>query len=645
MNIRDIAAAANVSASTVSKVLNKKDHDISEATKQRVLSIIKEYNYNPYSKVKELNNSKSSIIALIVQASLISKDLISQIEQPLAKQGYSLLICTLETDSTSLSKHLNILRAKNVDGILLYVNDPSFIKSFESENTTTIPSIYIHYKEIPNHATIQCSPADTAFCATNLLIKHGHTQIGCILGADEPIEETLAKEGYLRALFEASIPRNEVLIFPTHASNTTGLRSNLERLINQEITAIYCQSSVLTALLYAYLQDAGLKIPNDISIICGETTTLTQNLNPTTTSIEIPLSKLGHLAASSIINKAENTSSKLERAEKIEPIIHKGDSLGLPSLHRTKIVAIGNISVDIMIPTEHIPIAGELLSTSNIINSPGGKGINQAIGASKLGGSVFILGRLGDDLEGHTVIDSLSNANVKTEGLIIDSASSTGKSFVIIPENDNSTVISYSGANALFNVKQLNRSAHIFTISDYCLLSTELPPEIIEKSIEFCINAKTKIILKPSTMGRISKKMLKNIDYLVPNRDELDQIIPGNESIEEKADKLYSICRTNIIITLGKDGCFLKNANYSLHFPAASFTPVDTTGAANCFISALAVSLGEGNSLIYAICFATYAAGLSIIQPGIQSSFPTRTQLDIYLDEINHMYSEIVSVK
>ena len=100
MNIRDIAAAANVSASTVSKVLNKKDHDISEATKQRVLSIIKEYNYNPYSKVKELNNSKSSIIALIVQASLISKDLISQIEQPLAKQGYSLLICTLETDST-----------------------------------------------------------------------------------------------------------------------------------------------------------------------------------------------------------------------------------------------------------------------------------------------------------------------------------------------------------------------------------------------------------------------------------------------------------------------------------------------------------------------------------------------------------------
>ena len=109
-------------------------------------------------------------------------------------------------------------------------------------------------------------------------------------------------------------------------------------------------------------------------------------------------------------------------------------------------------------------------------------------------------------------------------------------------------------------------------------------------------------------------------------------------TLQEKAERLYHICQNTLIVTMGARGCYLKNSEYSHFFPAAPFTPVDTTGAANCFISALAVSLGEGNDLPYSICFATYAAGLSVTQQGTQLSFPSRAQLDIYQDDIHAMY-------
>ena len=111
--------------------------------------------------------------------------------------------------------------------------------------------------------------------------------------------------------------------------------------------------------------------------------------------------------------------------------------------------------------------------------------------------------------------------------------------------------------------------------------------------------------------------------------------------LEEKAEQLFQKGCPNVIVTLGGNGCYLKNRQYSLHIPAANFNIVDTTGAANCFIAALAVSLSKGSPLLYAISYATYAAGISITLPGVQTSFPDRQQLEIYLDEIQDLYRSL----
>ncbi len=110
--------------------------------------------------------------------------------------------------------------------------------------------------------------------------------------------------------------------------------------------------------------------------------------------------------------------------------------------------------------------------------------------------------------------------------------------------------------------------------------------------------------------------------------------MPGDFSIEQKAEMLYQRGVKNVIVTLGSKGCYIRNEQYHLFFEAAPFEPQDTTGAADAFISAFAVALSEGKDMINAVVFATYAAGISIARLGAQPSMPDRTTIDLYQAEI-----------
>lgn len=637
MNIRDIAAAANVSVSTVSKVLNQKDRDISEATRERVLAVIKEYNYTPYSNIRETQAGKSFTVALVIHPSLIKRKLITTLEQHLAVSGYSLLLCTLDTSDFSMARQLNVLRSKRVEGIIFHAIDERYIEAFNKGNSSGIPTVFLNQEPVTNKISIRCDYSSIAYAAVKLLINHGHSRIGCVLDSASD-NSGAAKDGYLRALFENSLPRDDTLVISCK-SDAHNTHATYEQLFEQDITGLFCQNAVLAASAYTFLHEMNISIPDEVSIVCGETNELAQILYPPVTSVELPYDTLGRLATRTILDLIE-THAELPRSLTVEPVIHKGDSLALPGASRTKIAVIGNMNMDTIISTDKIPSPGELIISNNIFSTPGGKGINQAIGAGKLGGFVYAIGRLGDDSEGHIISDTLSSYNIKTEGIYIDNSTSTGKAFITVPDGSNSCVISYPGANAFFDVEQLNKCTHLLTNTDYCLISTELSPEVVAYAIKRCKKLNVKIFLKPATTSKIERTLLSKIDYLVPNETELEQLVPGPETIPEKAEELFKLCKNTIIVTMGAKGCYLKSSEYSHCFPAAPFSPVDTTGAANCFISALAVSLGEGNDLPYSICFAAYAAGLSVTQQGTQLSFPSRAQLDIYQDDIHAMYVE-----
>ena len=141
-----------------------------------------------------------------------------------------------------------------------------------------------------------------------------------------------------------------------------------------------------------------------------------------------------------------------------------------------------------------------------------------------------------------------------------------------------------------------------------------------------------------SATDKIKEELLKDIAYFVPNENELHRFVPGRMSLEEKAQFLFEKGIENVIVTLGEKGCYLKNQDYSMYFDGTGFEAVDTTGGADSFISALAVYLSEGRSLIHAIGFAVYASGISVTRYGVQPALPDRKAVEIYEDEIYSRY-------
>ena len=120
MNIKDIAKLAGVSTSTISKVLNNKDGDISDETRKKVLDIIKEYQYVPFSKVRQNLPLKSHLLGLLITETIDGiEQIIYGVEHQAAEEGYSIIVCNCENDVKKQEKHMSILLSKNVEGTLL----------------------------------------------------------------------------------------------------------------------------------------------------------------------------------------------------------------------------------------------------------------------------------------------------------------------------------------------------------------------------------------------------------------------------------------------------------------------------------------------------------------------------------------------
>ena len=179
----------------------------------------------------------------------------------------------------------------------------------------------------------------------------------------------------------------------------------------------------------------------------------------------------------------------------------------------------------------------------------------------------------------------------------------------------------------------------------YCLLTLEIAEEIVEYAIQRCRRKNVKVILKPASAEKMKESLFGMIDYFIPNEKEVARLIPGDMTVEQKAEILIGKGVKNVIITLGSDGCYLRNGQYRGYFPAADFHPLDTTGAADAFISAFAVALSEGDDILKAISFASYAAGISITRQGVQPAMVDRKGLAIYQEEIESMAEKMPEIE
>ncbi|MEY8266407.1 PfkB family carbohydrate kinase [Lachnospiraceae bacterium 64-25] len=630
MNIKDIAKLCGVSPSTVSKILHNKDSNISVETRKKVLEVIKEYQYVPYSKVINSAAPKTNMIGVLVSGDMYGgQEFLYAIEAAAAREGYSIILCNTQGEEDKLQKYCGVLENKGVDGIISVCQDVELLENGK------IPKVQILGKKKENSkndtADIYFEMQEAGYAAANYLLEKGHRKIACLLREDD-ID---IKAGCLLAYKERFISPDKEWIFL--GTDEDIMNIGIARCLGEEVTAVICADMEIGNILYEKLRERGDTIPNKISIISARDHKMAERICPPMTAVHIPTNEIGEAAVGALIEIMEGRKPAYECRKRFELKIKERGSVKKPANHDQgkKIVVVGSMNMDCIINVSHIPTGGETVRSGNIVSLPGGKGANQAVGAGRLEGLVYMIGRLGNDSDGKEIYNSLVNSGVHTDGVVFDENIPTGKAYINVPPDGESTIVIYGGANEKLDRSQVRQYAQLLDDAAYCLLTLEIAEETVEYTIQKCKKKNVEVILKPSSVEKMKESLFENIDYFIPNEKEIKQLIPGDTTIEEKADILLSKGVKNVIITLGHKGCYLKNAEYERYFPAADFYPLDTTGAADAFISAFAVALSEGHEILYAIGFASYAAGVSITRQGVQPAMADRKGLALYQEEIN----------
>lgn len=633
MTIKDIAALAGVSPATVSKVLNNKADSITEETRERVLRIVKEYNFKPFRKYIQNDSAFSGFVGLLLPGNANEySDFISGAHEEASAEGYSMILCSCQ-NKTDAEKHLNNLFSKGVDGIALYLDqEADFDTMLADAPEKLVHAAASNRQAVAGQCTVCCDFVAAAKLATEHLIQAGHQEIALIGWRSHFLTEDLIT-GYHEALYSHEIVMQDNAVCLCDSSDD--VMAYVRQFTYGNGTAFLCQDAQIAACVYRILSRYGLQIPGDYSVIgLSAYSTPLDVFEPDLTMVDIRLQDLGRSVMEALIAKIEGEAKTPDRMKQIPPQLRQGDSVAPPLRNNGKrIIVVGSMNMDVIIHMTHIPTSGESLQVQRILNLPGGKGANQGVGAAKLGGNVYAIGCLGSDQEGRLLYSSLMENGVSTTGVRIVHEKPTGKAYILVAENGESTIVRAHGANDELQPSVVEANAACFDGAQFCLISTEIPWETVRYTVDLCAERGIKTIVKPTVQRIIPPEILKKITFLIPNEKELEVQVEGDQAVEEKAASLFDAGAENIIVTLGEKGCYLHNTEMRRHFPAADFRAVDTTGAGDAFVSAFAVYMCEGHSITSSIKFATYAAGLSTTRDGVQPALADRMTVDICIKQ------------
>ncbi len=289
-----------------------------------------------------------------------------------------------------------------------------------------------------------------------------------------------------------------------------------------------------------------------------------------------------------------------------------------------KILVIGSANADLVIHSERMPQLGETLNGSNFQINAGGKGLNQAIAISKLGGNVSFLGAVGNDSNGKMLLDELHKNGVSFEGIKAE-ATPTGIAMITVVNGDNFIILN-SGANDMLTPEVIEQFSDMIKESDFCVMQLEIPMETVLKVCEIAKDGNTKLILNPAPFKELPEILFSHIDYLIPNEHEaygLTGISPDSEeTCKNTIHKLKQLGIKNVIITLGERGCAYTKGDDIFFCPAVKAKAVDTTSAGDCFIGALVSKLSVGENIEKAITFAAKASAIAVSREGASKSIP-----------------------
>lgn len=302
-----------------------------------------------------------------------------------------------------------------------------------------------------------------------------------------------------------------------------------------------------------------------------------------------------------------------------------------------KIVVIGSANTDLVVKTDRMPSPGETVLGGRFMMAGGGKGANQAVAASRLGGVVTFVARVGRDLFGEQALAGYRAERMDVRHVTCDENAPSGVALICVDRAAENSIVVAPGANERLSPQDVDRAEPEIAAADFVVLQLEIPLPAVVHAAEVAERHGVPVILNPAPAAAIPDELLRRCYLLTPNRSECAMLtgmpVTDAADVERAADALLARGVRRVVVTLGGEGSLVKGPDCCEWVEARRVEAVDTTGAGDTFNGALAVALSEGRSLREAVRFATAASSIAVTRMGAQSSVPMREEVDALLAE------------
>lgn len=292
---------------------------------------------------------------------------------------------------------------------------------------------------------------------------------------------------------------------------------------------------------------------------------------------------------------------------------------------KIRCAVVGSINMDIILNTDRIPFDGESLPGNNYSYACGGKGANQATGLARLGAQTRMIGKVGDDANGHKLLENLKKNKIDTKNVFTDGTQS-GLAAILLEKDGKNRIIVFEGANAEIDPDE---AANAITDDlDLLLVQFETKEDVVIKTVNEAIKKGITTVVDCGPAKGFPLEEIQGITIISPNESEakeLTGVSPDDEESMIKASKIL-LERSKAkyaVLKLGARGCSVYDSKDFKILPAYKSEVVDTTAAGDSFTAAMALEFIKSGDIYSACDIGNKAGSIAVSRMGADASMPT----------------------